>query len=112
METHKKRQWQFTLLYLVMAVALFYFIQKSASSGQPKQISYTDFINDLQAGKLAEASISKDKLTATLKDDAAKSDGVKSITAIRLPDIATHRCFSNWRPRTSRLPGKTIVEAA
>jgi cell division protease FtsH len=107
METHKKRQWQFTLLYLVMAVALFYFIQKSASSGQPKQVSYTDFINALQAGKLAEASISKDKLTATLKDDAAKSDGVKNITAIRLPNIDDSSLLQQLEAQNVKITGES-----
>jgi cell division protease FtsH len=87
MEPHKKRQWQFTILYLLIAIALIYFIQRGASTAQPKQISYSDFINEISAGHLTDATIGKDRLTGTLKDDAAKSEGAKTITAIRLPDV-------------------------
>ncbi|HEY6332595.1 MAG TPA: ATP-dependent zinc metalloprotease FtsH, partial [Blastocatellia bacterium] len=87
MEPHKKRQWQFTILYLLIAIALVYFIQRSAATAQPKQISYSDFMNEISAGHLTDVTIGKDRLTGTLNDAGAKSEGAKTITAIRLPDV-------------------------
>src|SRR5262250_3330487 len=87
METHKKRQWWFTLLYLAGAILLFYFLQKGAQTTRPKQVAYTEFLSEIRAGHLTEVTIGADDITGTFTDEAAKSEGVKSIIATRPPNV-------------------------
>jgi len=107
MEPHKKRQWQFTLLYLLIAAAFLYFLQRSATSGQPKQISYSEFISDLQGGKLAEVSVSKDSLNGKLTDEAAKQENAKSITAVRLPDVSDTSLYQQLQAAHVKIVGES-----
>jgi len=106
MQKHKQRQWQFSLLYLVVAVILFYILQKGGQSGQPKSLSYTEFVSEVRAGHLAEVSISADDLTGTLTEDAAKSEGVKTITAARLPNIPDAALLQDLENQHVKLIGR------
>src|SRR5262249_30034983 len=106
MQRNRQRQWQFTALYLLAAVFLFYFLQKGARATQPKSVAYTEFISEIRAGHLAEVAIGADDLTGTLTDDAAKSLGVKAITASRLPNITDSSLLQDLEAQHIKIIGR------
>jgi cell division protease FtsH len=111
MQKHKQRQWQFTVLYVIAAAILFYFIQRGAQSAQPKSISYTEFVSEARAGHLAEVAIGADELTGKLTDDAAASEGVKSVTAARLPNIADSSLLQDLETNHVNIIGRAETQS-
>ena len=67
----EKRQWQFSLAYLLIAAAFFYLIHTSLATPRPREVSYTDFLGEVRAGRLAEVTVSQTTLLGLLKEDAA-----------------------------------------
>ncbi|MGH9761256.1 MAG: ATP-dependent metallopeptidase FtsH/Yme1/Tma family protein, partial [Blastocatellia bacterium] len=102
----KKRQWQFSLLYLIALLLVFYVIQTRLSAPQSKTVSYSEFVSEVKAGHLAEVSISSDTLTGKLKDDAAKAEGAKVLTAARLPGIADAELLKDLESQNVKITGQ------
>jgi cell division protease FtsH len=111
MEKHKQRQWQFTLLYLIAAAIIFYILQKGAQTTQPKQVAYTDFVSEIRAGHLAEVAIGTDDLSGTLTEEAAKSEGVKTITATRLPNITDSSLLQDMEAHNVKITGRVETQS-
>jgi cell division protease FtsH len=107
MQTPKKRQWQFTLLYVLMAVALLYFLQKGAGGAQPKQAPYSEFVSQIQAGHLTEVTIGKDKIDGTLNDEGAKAESAKAITSVRLPDVPDASLLQQLEAQHVKITGES-----
>lgn len=107
MEKPRKKQWQFSILYLLAVIAIFYLIQTRLSSPPPKTVNYTDFVSEINAGHLSEVNISADTLTGKLTDDASKAEGgTKVIKANRLPGITDSDLLKSLQSHNVKLTGQ------
>jgi cell division protease FtsH len=73
-ETKKKKVWLY-VVYGLLALAIILSIQ-FANPFQPTEISYSDFLNHLNAGEVVEATITDTKIEGKLKTDQGESDFV------------------------------------
>jgi cell division protease FtsH len=88
MDKLKKRQWMFTLIYLALAAVGFYVLQAAVSAPPPKEVPYSNFVNEIRADHLTEVRITDQELLGKLKPDAVKAEGgARMIVATRLPGI-------------------------
>jgi cell division protease FtsH len=87
MNQTSKRQWLFTAAYLALVILSFYFLNRALMPPAPKAVSYSEFMAAVREGQIAEVSIGETELLGTLKDEAAKSHGNKTLLASRLPNI-------------------------
>jgi len=79
-ETKKKRIWLY-VVYGLIALGIIISIQ-FANPFQPKEISYSDFINHLNAGQVKEVTITDTKIEGKLQTD----QGETSFVAGRIPE--------------------------
>ncbi len=86
MQNVRKRQFQFSSAYLLVALAvmflLHFFVLKRV---EPKEVSYTALVADLREGKIDRAEIRADTITAALK--AKPKAAPEIIVANRLPNV-------------------------
>ncbi|HWQ35082.1 MAG TPA: ATP-dependent zinc metalloprotease FtsH [Blastocatellia bacterium] len=87
MNQTSKRQWLFTAAYSALVILGFYFLNRALTPPAPKAVSYSEFTAAVREGQIAEVSIGETELLGTLKDEAAKSHGAKTLLASRLPNI-------------------------
>ncbi|HEX6898059.1 MAG TPA: ATP-dependent zinc metalloprotease FtsH [Bryobacteraceae bacterium] len=89
MRNVRKQQWKFTLGYLVWVLVMIWVTRALFSTPQPKQMSYSDFLEQIKAGHLQEVQISERQLIGVLKPDQAK--GKKSpenrVECTRIPGL-------------------------
>ena len=86
MKPHRKRQWVFTLGYLVWTAIILWAIASWKSAPPPKLVPYSEFVSDLQASKLQEARVTERQFVALEKPQKAGQKGTW-IAANRLPNI-------------------------
>ena len=67
-----KQQWRFTLVYLLWMVLAIWALHSIFAPPQPREISYSDFINEVKAGHLEDLRITERQLIGTLKKEAVK----------------------------------------
>ena len=84
-----QRRWSISLIYLILVVAGLYIFQETFSESRPRKVPYSEFLQDLKAGRLKNVLISDQEVTATLEKKGSKKDKAKTeqITASRLPGI-------------------------
>src|SRR5207253_1913365 len=88
MDKLRKHQWWFSIGYLLCALLSLYFLHRSLSQPQPRQLSYSDFLAEVNAGHVAEVHVTEQQLIGILKDSAAKNTNEPHvIEANRLPGI-------------------------
>jgi cell division protease FtsH len=88
LEIFKKYQWQFSLMYVLVAAGLLYLIHGIMSTHPPREIPYSDFLNEVRAGHIAEVNITDRELIGLLKGDESTSKTStesQSVSANRLP---------------------------
>jgi cell division protease FtsH len=86
MNKHKKRQWTFSILYLVWTVLIVWAIESWTATPGPKTVPYSQFISDLQASHLDEVRITDRQFVARQKPAQAGKPEVW-IATNRLPNI-------------------------
>jgi len=87
MDRLQKRQFRFTAAYLAAGFLALYLFQIFVAVPQPRRVSYSEFLAEARAGRLAEVNITATELLGLLKPEAARQKGVRMITATRLPGI-------------------------
>ena len=74
MDEKHKTQWKFSLVYLLISIAIFTALQFiSLSSTGPEQASYSEFLQAVNAKQVAEANIGESKIQWTRKVTASHS---------------------------------------
>jgi cell division protease FtsH len=107
MDQVSKRRWAFSLIHLLMALAILYVIQSSLAPPRPKEVSYTEFVAAVRAGQLAEVRITEQELAGTLKEEAAKAQGsVRQITATRLPGVEITDLLKDLEAQQVKVSGR------
>lgn len=88
MDQMKKNQWLFTAAILFFAVTLIYILNNVFGTARSKEVSYSDFLVEVRAGRLAEIQITEKKLIGVLKEEkTGKSPAPRKLTATRLPGM-------------------------
>src|SRR5215467_9093430 len=78
--------------YLIWLLAAIWILRSSSSSGQPRDLSYSDFMAEVAAGHLQEVKITDRQLIGTLKPDQVKEEdrkcpGSDQIATTRIPGL-------------------------
>jgi cell division protease FtsH len=67
-----KQQWRFTLGYLLWMILAIWLLHSIFAPPQPREISYSDFVDEVKAGHLEDVRITERQLIGTLKKEAVK----------------------------------------
>src|SRR5262245_5119796 len=87
MAKRRKYQWLYLLGYSLFFALMWYSLRLSLTAQAPKQVPYSEFLNEVRANHLSEVRIDQTMLVAKLKPDAVKKDEPHEISAERLPGI-------------------------
>jgi len=88
MDRQQKHRWIFTALNLVALVALLYLSAHSGAPAAPKEVPYSDFLNELRAGHLSEVNITDRELVGIVKGPPGQKPAQEQrIKATRLPGV-------------------------
>jgi cell division protease FtsH len=87
LEKQDKRQWSFSIVYLLFTLMLlFYLLSGQSKTSEPKKLAYSDFLSEVRAGRVESVNIAGTRLSGVLKrENGAKTAG--TIVADRLPGI-------------------------
>jgi cell division protease FtsH len=69
----RSQQWKFSLGYLVWMALTIWFLHSMFTPPQPRELSYSDFLNEVKAGHLQDVRITETKLVGTYKQDVLKT---------------------------------------
>ncbi len=107
MQRLTKRQWGFTLIYLLVAAGLFYLIQSAVAPPRPQQLSYSEFLAAVRAHQVAEVNITEQELIGVLKEEAAQArGGNRTIVATRLPGIEETELLKDLETHQVKFSGR------
>lgn len=82
--------WVFFIIYIVGAVFLFYLLPHWMAKPTTREVSYTKFLGQVNAGRLQKIQITPTELIGTAKSDAVKDHKIAQvITASRVPGISS-----------------------
>ncbi len=110
MNRHRKKQWSFSLVYLVAAALAMYFFQVMLVAPQPKTVSYSEFVEAVRAGKLAEVNITERQLIGLLKQESGQGRR-GMLVATRLPGIDDTPLVRELEARNVKLSGRVQVRS-
>lgn len=83
----KKRQLGFTLVYLFWMIFAIWSLHSLFSPAQPREVSYSEFLGEVNAGHLADIRITERQLIGTLKKKS-KGKPNQVIRCTRVPGLA------------------------
>ncbi len=89
MDRQQKHRWIFTALNFIAIIAVIWVSSRVANTAAPKEVPYSEFLNQLRAGQLSEVQITERELIGVLKSSSSGSTPSKEsrIKATRLPGI-------------------------
>ena len=89
MDRRQKHRWIFTAINLVAIALVLYLGSRMGTMSAPKEVSYSDFLNELRAGHLSEVQISERELTGVVKSETSGKNAPAEtrIKATRLPGV-------------------------
>ncbi len=103
----RRRQWRFTLAYLVGASLAFYLVQHFWTKPRPTLIPYSEFVSWLRAGRFQEVSIGERELIGVCRGEQAKpGQGPAAVRATRLPGIDEAPLIKELEGRNIRFSGR------
>jgi cell division protease FtsH len=106
MEEHRKRQFQFTGGYWLLAfVGLLVLQSVVARQTAPRAVPYSEFLATLRADKVAEVQLRETDLLATLKPEKEKGTGER-LVADRLPRIDESPLLKELEDRGVKFAGR------
>jgi len=111
----RQRHWWIFTGINVIAIALMLYIANRFTSGTPRQVSYSEFLVELRAGKLTDVQITERELIGVLKSDSSHPKPTQELTikATRLPGQAGFgRLLSLTTARGSGSPIRTRQTSA
>src|SRR5579883_2291528 len=84
-----KQQWKFTLGYLIWVIFMIWVTRGMFAQPQPRQMSYSDFLEQIKAGHLEEVQIDERQLIGILKPDQTKGkkNAENRIECTRIPGL-------------------------
>lgn len=110
MDRHQKRQWRFSVAYLIVAAMAFYLFQVLLTAPQPKSVSYSEFVAEIRAGRLAEVNITEEQLIGLPRSEAGKPRPTL-LVATRLPGIDDTPLVRELEAQKVKLSGRIHVRS-
>jgi cell division protease FtsH len=108
----RKRQWQFTLIYLLISMAILFLLQSALAPARPKQISYSELLAAVRAGHVAEVNITETEILGMLKEEIANSQGGnRMVKATRLPGIEETDLLRELQTNSVKFSGSIQVRS-
>ncbi len=110
MDKTKRNQWLYTAANVLTAVALIYVLSRTFAGPGPKEVPYSEFLAQVQAGHLAEVQITEKKLVGVLKEEktaSGKAPGPQILTAARLPGMDETAVLKELEAHGVKFSGKT-----
>ncbi len=109
MQKHRKRQWWFTAAYALWVIFFLSFLH-SLAAPRPQEVAYSDFLSDLESGRLSEVRITQDKLQGLLKTtNRSGSQPPQWIEATRLPGISEASLLDELQKQRVKFSGEMAV---
>ena len=105
MDRLRKRQVQFSTVYLIVGFAILFLFQAFLAQPQPRRLAYSEFVAMVKENRLAEVNITSSELMGLLKEDAAREKGVRMIVATRLPGIDESELVKEMESRNIKVRG-------
>jgi len=89
MDRQQRHRWVFTAVNLIAFAALLYVSTRLSTTTAPKEVSYSDFLNELRAGHLSDVQITERELIGLVKNDSygKRPSPEARIKATRLPGV-------------------------
>ncbi len=110
MDRHQKRQWRFSLAYMAAAALALYLFQLLLTAPQPRTVSYSEFVAELKAGRLAEVNLTERQLLGAPKPEGSKGRPAL-LVATRLPGIDDTPLVREMEARGVKLSGRIQVRS-
>jgi cell division protease FtsH len=105
MDRLRKRQVQFSTVYLILGFAILLLFQALVAQPQPRRLAYSEFVAMVRENRVAEVNITSSEWMGLLKDDAAREKGVRMIVATRLPGIDETELVKELESRNIKVRG-------
>jgi cell division protease FtsH len=111
MDRLRRRQTGFSAAYIVAAVLALWLFQTVVGPARPQRLSYTEFLAEVRAGRVAEVNVTSTELVGVLKDEAAQQRKARIIAATRLPGIDESSLVGEFEAQGVRLTGTIEVRS-
>jgi cell division protease FtsH len=98
--------WWVAALLVAALLAMAYWAFTHRSSAPNKQVSYSEFLAEVEADRISEVSVTPDALVGTLKGQPEA--GATGITASRLPDMQDSRLMELLAAHNVKLQGQPV----
>jgi cell division protease FtsH len=110
MDRHQKQKWRFSLIYLMIAALAMYSFQMLLMAPQPKTVSYSEFVAEVRAGRLAEVNVTERQFIGLPRQEAGKGKpGL--LVATRLPGIDETPLIRELEAQNVKLSGRIQVRS-
>jgi cell division protease FtsH len=114
MQTTRKRQFTFSSGYVLLVLAAFWALHAfTVQVHEPRRVTYSEFLNELDAGHIQRASLREEEIVAALNTTAKAADGkpapkaaANEIVTSRLPRIDETRLLETMRQKRVEFSGQ------
>src|SRR5208283_5706917 len=79
------RRFQFPILILGGLLIALWAMRGALAAPSPRHVPYSELLSDVEAGKVQEARVESDHVTAVLRDNSGKAG--ESVVAERIPNM-------------------------
>ncbi|HXG32918.1 MAG TPA: ATP-dependent zinc metalloprotease FtsH [Bryobacteraceae bacterium] len=86
MDRLRRQQWIFSLVYMTVAAIALYTFRLAISAPAPRRVSYSQFVNEVRAGRVSAVKVTEREFVGALKSDPGRRKR-ELIIATRLPGI-------------------------
>jgi cell division protease FtsH len=111
MDRLQKRQFQFSTIYIIVGFLALHLFQIFVATPQPRRLSYSEFLSEVRAGRLAEVNVTATELVGVLKEEESKRKGYRMIAATRLPAMDESSIVKELESRNVKLTGTIEVRS-
>ena len=108
MDRPQKHRWIFTGVNLFLIATVLYLSTRFYQGAGPKEVSYSEFLNEIRAGHLSEVQITERELIGVLKEDSSKPGQARKATikATRLPGVDESELLKELEAHPVKLSGR------
>jgi cell division protease FtsH len=111
MDRLRRRQTGFSAAYILAAIVALTLFQTFVAPARPQRLSYSEFLADVRAGRVAEVNVTSTELVGVLKDEAAQQRKARLVAATRLPGIDESSLVREFEAQGVRLTGTIEVRS-
>jgi cell division protease FtsH len=107
MDNLRKRQWVFSLVYVLLAFAAMWTFRSWVPAGPaPREVPYSDLVQMVSQNKVAKAELRDDEVVAELKPQGENTGPAQVIVAKRLPRIDDSKLLERFEQHGVAFSGR------